>query len=315
MSPNTTPTDHAALRGRILRLHGDAPHELIFHAYLPRAAYATDRLLVCVHGIGRQARAQAEAFSGLAETLGLVVLAPLFDQDAYARFQRPGLESGTPRSDEALDAAIAQLARASGLVDEPQRLLFGYSGGGQFAHRYAALHPERVAAVVIGAAGWYTLPEAGRRYPYGLGHREGLGDLDIEAYLRIPMAVVVGERDRQRDAALNTSPRRDREQGRTRVDRGRHFVASMRLAARARGLETPYRFVLLPRIGHSFEKAVRRGKLISRVTDFLHETGVAAHRARAIPALAPSGSASHDDGPARPDGPVLHTSTAVYAFG
>lgn len=46
--------------------------------------------------------------------------------------------------------------------------LFGYSGGGQFAHRFLYLHPHRPTALSIGAPGNVTLPDPVRPWPAGV---------------------------------------------------------------------------------------------------------------------------------------------------
>jgi pimeloyl-ACP methyl ester carboxylesterase len=145
--------------------------------------------------------------------------------------------------------------------------LFGYSGGGQFAHRYAFTHPQRVAAFVIGAAGWYTFPDPARAYPQGL-HNAGI-EFDPRQFLRIPATVVVGEKDTRRDDALNTSHALDAHQGETRVERGRRWIAAMRAAASSHGHDTRYEFHILPGSDHSFLRSVRRGSLVQRVFESL----------------------------------------------
>jgi len=311
------PMTHAASgrlpRGRLLSLRTSAPYDLAFHAYLPCTTLVTDRVLICIHGINRRARDQATAFQVLAEQLGLTIIAPLFEAGRYPNYQRLG-RGNDPRADLALDAAVAQVASAVGLDREPQRLLFGYSGGGQFAHRYAATHPERVAAVVIGAAGWYTLPDPQRRFPHGLGRRTGLPTIDAAAYLDIPMAVLVGHLDRDRGAGFNCMGSKDRDQGRTRVDRGRHFIGRMRCAAREQGLETTYRFELLPGVGHSFADAVDTGGLVHKVGAFLVAVGAAQPGAASKVASRPVVSGPQKRS-APDDASGLWPLTPTYTFG
>jgi hypothetical protein len=132
-------------------------------------------------------------------------------------------------------------------------------------------YPERVAAMVVGAAGWYTFPDAERAYPRGIGHSHSLGDLrfDPDAFLRVPALVMVGERDDGRDPELRQSRHIDRQQGTTRLERGRRWIAAMKRAARERGLETPYRFKVLRRADHSFDRSARRGRMDKRAFRWL----------------------------------------------
>ena len=88
-------------------------------------------------------------------------------------------------------------------------------------------------------------------------------------HLRVPTAVLVGEYDSYRDAGLNTSPRIDRQQGYTRVDRGQRWISAMRHAARTAGLDTQYEFNLLEHSGHNFLDCMVKGALGHKALEFL----------------------------------------------
>jgi hypothetical protein len=124
-------------------------------------------------------------------------------------------------------------------------------------------HPQRVAAAVVGSAGWYTFPDAGRRYPRGIRTRGDLTGVRFEpdAFLRVPLLVTVGARDVERDASLRQSAALDREQGMNRVERAERWVEAMREAARQQGLPPAVALRRLEGVGHSFEDNVERGAL------------------------------------------------------
>ncbi len=145
-------------------------------------------------------------------------------------------------------------------ICESDLYLFGFSGGGQFIHRYTMLHPERVARGVIGAAGWYTFPDPDMKYPRGLRQsvRRSL-DMTWPDFLRVPMTVIVGDRDVERDDALNQSFRIDRQQGENRLQRGQRWVEAMRLAAGRQGFDTHYAMERLPGAVHDFAQAMTVG--------------------------------------------------------
>ena len=169
-----------------------------------------------------------------------------------------------------LNRIVAEAGRLSGACFN-RVYLFGYSGGGQFAHRYTFAHPQRVVALVIGAAGWYTFPDSERPYPQGTGEAVGLPGVrfDPTHYLRVPACVLVGALDTKRDGELQKSSGLDRRQGRNRVQRGRSWVEAMRSAADEIGLQTRYRIELLPGVGHSFSDAEASGDLSRRLSAFL----------------------------------------------
>jgi poly(3-hydroxybutyrate) depolymerase len=226
--------------------------------------------MVSIHGISRNAREQAEAFVTLAERHNLLLIAPLFGADRFTDYQRLGRAGKGPRADLALNRILREVTELSG-VDSERFFLFGFSGGGQFAHRYAFAYPHRVAALVVGAAGWYTLPDPGRRYPHGtaaVAELPGI-DFDPERYLRVPACVLVGEGDIQRDPELKRTGRLDREQGRNRVARGRSWIAAMRTAADRQGVQTRYHFDTLPGFGHSFLEGHRSERFCDCISRFL----------------------------------------------
>jgi len=131
------------------------------------------------------------------------------------------------------------------------------------------LHPGRVAALALGAPGWYTLPDERYAFPLGIAQFPEEIQLDLAAWLVLPMIVLVGSEDNQRDPALRQSARLDRLQGLTRIERGQRFIAATAAAACTRGLTPRLEFALLPGVGHSFEAAMTAGGLPEKILPFL----------------------------------------------
>lgn len=258
------------ISGRLLRRVAAARPELPYLLYVPRRRPLSPRLFVAVHGISRNADEHAARFSALAERFGVVLVAPVFSRELFPDYQRLGRRGRGGRADQALERVVAEVGASTGARTD-RLYLFGYSGGGQFVHRFAMAHPRRVARVAVAAAGWYTFPDPEIRYPRGLRGSKSLPGVrfDAEAFLRIPMTVLVGERDSERDQDLRVSPGVDLQQGATRLERGRRWVEAMEAAARRRGLDTDYSFHTLPKSGHSFLQSMRRGGLGGKTFDFL----------------------------------------------
>ena len=250
------------MQSRVLASDADQRYLL----YVPKSANAYAPVLVTVHGISRNAREHVQAFVSLAERDGVVVVAPFFSERRYRDYQRLGRRGHGRRADKMLGRILTDVGQLTA-ANTGRVLLFGYSGGAQFAHRYTMLYPERIASTVIAAAGWYTFPDQTLDYPYGIGSVSELPGLAFEPdrFLRVPMSVLVGEHDVERDPGLRNSRRVDRQQGRTRVERGERWVKAMRLAARKRGFNTPYVFELLPDSDHLFDASVVFGQLADRV--------------------------------------------------
>jgi pimeloyl-ACP methyl ester carboxylesterase len=245
-------------------LHGDPAQG--YFVYLPRQHWRHGSAFVTVHGISRNAREHAETFASYAERYGVVLIAPIFTRARFPRYQRLSADSGGVRPDRQVQHIIREVDELTGKATR-RLYLFGYSGGGQFVHRFLLTHPRDVARVVVGAAGWYTLPDAALDYPLGLRGAHLALDMPIEPerFLGIPTFVLVGERDNRPDKALRKSRKVSDLQGMTRQQRGSVWIDAMRTAASHRGLATEYGYHVLPRCRHSFRQCVLRGDL-ARVT-------------------------------------------------
>jgi len=227
-----------------------------YFACLPAHIHPDTPVLVSVHGISRNAREHAESFGALPDARDMLIVAPLFEAERFPRYQRIAQPGRPGRADLALEAVLAAVADSFG-VDVRRIILNGYSGGAQFAHRYAFCHPERVAALGLAAAGWYTFPDKSVVYPRGL-KRMGVGGLSghVPAALRIPTLVAVGDLDVEQDPALRRTGSIDGQQGTTRLDRAERWTGAMRALAGAAGLPDVFEMIVLPRTGHSFEAAM-----------------------------------------------------------
>lgn len=219
--------------------------------------------LVAVHGIRRNARQQAELFAARANALGRPVIAPHYSEEQWPRYQQL-VRHG--RADLALIGLMARL-RDEGIWRTTQMELFGFSGGAQFAHRFAMMHPEMVARLTVASAGWYTFPDD-KPFPYGLAARPDRPDpwtaiagSKIERFLQIPTQVCVGADDNTRDRNLRQGESIDAQQGVNRVARAINWTRALQNTARERGVEPRAAFIALSACGHDFRQSVVRGGL------------------------------------------------------
>jgi len=149
---------------RTLNFHG-ASREYFLH--LPAGADTSTPSwgLVVVHGAGNDGRVPfpnaAMARFVTESNLNAIVISPSFSNEDNNASRFPSLGEG-----EFLDEVLADVRRSYRL--NPQIFLTGYSRGGQFSHRYALAHPERVAAVAPMASGTWTTPD-GRFFVEDIG--------------------------------------------------------------------------------------------------------------------------------------------------
>ncbi|MCP1335480.1 PHB depolymerase family esterase [Futiania mangrovi] len=246
-----------------------AGHRLPYRLHIPARAVPGAAPIVAVHGVSRNAGEHLRAYRAIAERTGRILVAPRFTKSGHPRYQRLGTP-GRP-ADVALIGALEEIAAATGST-AARVILIGFSGGAQFAHRFAMAHPERVAALGLGAAGWYTLPDPGLSYPFGLDGEEpraAAARANLDRFLCLPMHVHVGALDLERDEVFRVDPDLDAVQGATRVERAARWTHAVTETALSRGLAPRVTFELLPGCTHSFADCVKAGALPLRLGDWL----------------------------------------------
>ncbi|TQV83033.1 alpha/beta fold hydrolase [Denitrobaculum tricleocarpae] len=230
---------------------------------LPSNMPADATPIVAVHGIRRGAKQQAEALAPRAAALGRPVIAPLFDKVNWPKYQQ--VVRGQ-RADLALLELMTEL-RLTGTWRTRNFELCGYSGGAQFAHRFAMLYPQLVTRLTVSSAGWYTFLDDAA-FPYGLNERPGKTNdwgprfaAGLDQFLRIPVQVCIGEEDCVSDDNTRQGPEIDAQQGRDRLTRARRWSAAFCKAASERGLTPRITLSVMPGCGHDFQDCVQYGGL------------------------------------------------------
>jgi len=156
-------------------------------------------LIVAMHGSARLVLPYRDGFAQIAEELGCFVFAPLFpigtieqgDADNYKYIAYRGL-----RYDLIMLGMIAEVEKRYG-VRFGRRVIHGFSGGGQFVHRFAYLHPESLVAASIGAPGKVTLLDDSRDWWMGTRdvERRFGRRIDLDALRRLSVHLIVGGDD------------------------------------------------------------------------------------------------------------------------
>lgn len=233
-------------------------------AYKP-AQYAGGDILLVLHGLGTNAPGYRDYAIPLADKLGFLVIAPLFDRQRFPtwRYQTGGLVRNT-RGDGPFTVepetqwmgrtflAIIDAVRAAEGRPQAGYSLIGHSAGGQTLSRFAAFTPHAAKHIVIANPSTWLWPTTQERFPFGFG---GLppamtGDDTLRRYLAQPVTLLLGTADNQRDADLNVTAGADR-QGANRFERGHNFYRTARELAQARGWAFNWTLLEVPDVGHS----------------------------------------------------------------
>jgi len=239
--------------------------------YKPRN-YAGGPLLLVLHGLGRDAERYRDHAIPIADALGYVIAAPLFDTQSFPqwRYQWAGIARRIRAAEPAngdtaspliepqaparwLDAQLRPLIESLRSADG-QRLpyaLLGHSAGAQALLRWAAFAPSDAMRIVVANPGTWLLPTPAADFPYGFGGLSSLpaGDTGIAAFLARPIVVLLGQRDLSQ-VNLQTG-REAMQQGDSRLARGRKAFAAAQLTAQSIDMPLAWQLLEVPESGHS----------------------------------------------------------------
>lgn len=229
--------------------------------YVPRtrdAAQPTE-LIVAMHGTGRTFIQYRDAFAEFGRWHNCIILAPLFPVGPLGDGNYHGykyMHEGSIRYDEVLLSMVAEVEAKYGL-SVPRFALFGFSGGGHFAHRFLLLRPDKLWAVSIGAPGSVTLPDPSRDFWIGVRDLEARFGrrFDPAAIAAVPTQMVVGAADLEtweithREDSKSWMPGAN-DAGRTRPERLRTLKAAFE------GIGSRVRFDELPNVPHDGMKVL-----------------------------------------------------------
>jgi len=225
-----------------------------YYIFIPETISKTPKILVSVHGITRNAAEHCMRFSKSFDLEDTILVAPLFTKERFKHFQKLRADADGLRPSKALNLILADIKERLGVATN-KFTLSGYSGGGQLAHRYAMLYPERISKLILMAPGWYTFPDTTIPYPEGVKADGEFTDLRLypKGLLSFPIEVIVGEKDNRRDRTLNSAATIDRRQGRNRLQRSQNWVKAIVDFALAKDLVPNIRMTIVPGAGHDFK--------------------------------------------------------------
>jgi pimeloyl-ACP methyl ester carboxylesterase len=253
---------HYQLRGGVNDLYTRDGQYVCIHLPAMHTRQSPVRLLVVVHGYGarknntrsRQAVHRLACFWGQ-QVAGLnwAVLAPHFDEKRFQKdYQR--LNHNGMRADLCLNQLIDAAGALCPDLETEKCLLLGFSGGGQFAHRYAAFHANRFLRIVVGAPGWFMWPDPCLPYPLGMGdpHSPNKGRQRLRRLCRHNILLLVGENDHTQGAFRRRYRRADlcSLQGMGRRERAANWFLALKQMATKEKIPIRSRFQILKHTAH-----------------------------------------------------------------
>ena len=217
-------------------------------------------VVIAMHGMNRNAESSRDAWLRHADKLGVMVLAPHFDQNLFPgsrAYNQGNIFRGSKKNPPALwsfrlvDAIFDDFIVKREKTKETKYYLFGHSAGGQFVHRMLLLEPETKAGKIIAAnPGWYTMPEFKTAWPLGLKGTDVTNE-DIRRFLSFPLIILLGEKDNDPNHdQLEHSPEIDL-QGDNRLARGKNYYANGKALAKQLKIPFAWKLQTVPGVAHS----------------------------------------------------------------
>lgn len=238
---------------------GDPTKAITVYTYVPRGLDTTTAKIVFVmHGHGKDAEAYRDTWVPEAEHDRFIVVAPLFDaaqwpHGAYSYasvFDRDGTLRDRALWSFSVVEHLFDAVRTMTGDDTPRYFIYGHSEGAQFVHRLVLLLPDaRYARAVAANAGWYTMPTAAVRYPFGTLDSP-ITDATLATSFGRDLTVLLGDRDIDPNhKELNRTPPA-MAQGANRFERGHRFFDAAEARAREAGVPLAWRLQVVHGAAH-----------------------------------------------------------------
>lgn len=240
------------------------PMDIYYH--IPGANLASMPILFVFHGAGRNAVEYRNAWIEEANSREVIIIAPKFSStdfpggdgynlgNVFVDGDNPSPTSLHPEADWAFsvieplfDDVKAKLGNTSSTYN-----IFGFSAGGQFAHRFLMFKPNaRLNQMVASASGWYTVPDATVEFPYGIGNCP-IENNSPSNYFSKNMTIQIGTQDNDPNAtALRRNSASD-VQGTNRYDRAYYIYNTSQSIAENLGV--PFHWQIIETQGNDHDQ-------------------------------------------------------------
>ena len=235
--------------------------EVPVRMFVPESVTPTTTIVLVMHGASRDLERYYADWRKEGEQHDFIAVVPHFDAEAFPGSTRYNLgwvfdpETDEPRPPEqwtfaAIEPLFDTVVEKLG-GEQEDYTLFGHSAGSQFVHRFLYFVPEaRVKRAIAANAGWYTMPDFGVTWPYGLAG-SGVDEGVLAGYFSRDIVVLVGDADVVReDDSLRKTPEAEL-QGPHRYARGHTFFRVAKARAVDLGVEFGWQLQEVPGAAHS----------------------------------------------------------------
>ena len=249
---------HAISINKVTYALWDKPDVEILYA-LPKEINENTKVLFIIHGASRDVEKYLNQWIEEPQNKNVILVAPHFTLENYPYFATLGMATSSGRmikdqSNHLRDSVSSfyNYFQSKFNLKTNSYLIFGFSAGSQFVHRYLMYGEDmRAEKVVLGSAGWYTFLN-NEPFPYGIRNMP-LERERFEWFLSTQVLFVLGvEDDDSNHKTLNLS-RGARKQGDHRYERGKNYFDDLIGFGEKNNIPFRWRYKSVPGLNHNTE--------------------------------------------------------------
>lgn len=227
--------------------------------YKPQTLRKNSKVLILMHGNSRAAESYRESMIPFAEKYNFLLIVPKFSVELYPPldyhqggvFNKEGVIK--PKEDWTFSVIepLFDYVKQRFSLNTDSYILYGFSAGSQFVHRFTWFVPENRADITIAAsAGSYTLPDYDTSYFYGL-ENTNIPIENIKKAFKKEYTLMVGSADTILSRSDLPKSEFANRQGRDRVERANRFYNTAKKLAEDNDWFFNWDFLTIDDVGHN----------------------------------------------------------------
>jgi len=249
---------HAISINKVTYALWDKPDVEILYA-LPKEINENTKVLFIIHGASRDVEKYLNQWIEEPQNKNVILVAPHFTLENYPYFATLGMATSSGRmikdqSNHLRDSVSSfyNYFQSKYNLKTNSYLIFGFSAGSQFVHRYLMYGEDmRAEKVVLGSAGWYTFLN-NEPFPYGIRNMP-LERERFEWFLSTQVLFVLGVKDDDSNHKTLNLSRGARKQGDHRYERGKNYFDDLIGFGEKNNIPFRWRYKSVPGLNHNTE--------------------------------------------------------------
>ena len=227
---------------------------------LPAEVNTETKVLFIIHGASRDADRYLSMWLDAAKDKNVILVAPHFKKNDHPYFATLGMASYSGKIikdqgvwlNDSIAKFYAYFQNKYNLSSE-QYLIYGFSGGSQFVHRYLMYGVDKaIEKAAIGSAGWYTFIESSP-FPYGIKDMP-LEPGRIEWLMSKEVLFLLGDKDNNPNHSTLNRTKGSMLQGSNRYERGINYFDHLIRIGNEFNTPMRWRFSVMRGIDHNTKK-------------------------------------------------------------